>query len=411
MGHIKDPTRDETEDQVIDRLSTHYDHLDSALSPELSIAVCNRLRDEPGVPHTDARGGYYLITHYKDVIEAQRSSGARCPVFSYAGGILQPQNDRPRGIPIDFDEPEHGEYRKLFMNIMNKAAVQRFDGPLREEIAKVVDDFIAEGSGNFSADVARRLPIAVVGRLIGWSDEASADAQELVEAMMIGLETEGRPPAQTELLRLLQCEVDQRRAEPRDDYLTEMLGAVVNGHLITDAELANTLLTFLFGGYESTATVVGYLMIHLARDLELQERLRADPSLIPAAIEEMLRLRPVVHVQFRTVTADVEMQGTTLPEGSRVGIAWAGANHDPDQFEDPEAFRLDRPNGRSHVGWGFGVHLCAGIHLARVEMTYLFESLLASGRRFELEAEPVHGGFVIGHDSGWSDIPIRCVPI
>jgi cytochrome P450 len=400
-----------TDQEAIARLTARYDHLDRALSLPLSIEVTNQLREQPGCPYSDAHGGFYVLTQHADVVEAQKSAGGEPPLFSYAEGILQPRNDRPRAIPIDFDEPEHGDYRKLFMNVLNKATVDGFEPQLLEEINEVISDFIALGEGNFSSEVARRLPIAVIGRLIGWGSGVSARTQVLVEEMMAGLETQGEPPARRELIELFDHELEQRRLEPRDDYLTELASATVDGRPITDGEVKNTLLTFLFGGYETTASVTGTMMVQLARNPDLQERLREQPELIAPAIEEILRLYPPVHLQFRTVTQDTEIEGTQIPAGSRAGVVWVAANHDPKQFENPEEFRLDRANVRRHLAYGFGVHVCAGIHLARLEMLRFWEEFLGRGYRFELAGEPIHKGMFIGHDAGWEDVPIRCVSV
>lgn len=405
------PVAGETDDAVLERLTAEFDHLDRALTVDRSREVCRRLREQPGVSHTPAHGGYFVLTRYADVIEAQRQAGRTCPVFSYSDGALHPRLDRPKAIPIDFDGAEHAEYRKLFMDILNRRAVEGFETELREEIDRVVTDFLTRGTGDFSAEVARRLPIAVIGRLIGWSSAVSEQIGGLVEEMMAGFHSDGRPPARDQLLALCQREVDDRRREPRDDYLTTLLRTTVFGRALTDDELTNTLLTFIFGGYETTAAVIGNLMVRLAGDEALQALLRREPELIAPAIEESIRLQPPVHVQFRTVTAEVEMDDTVLPEGSRVAVSWVSANNDPAQFDAPDQFRLDRPNGRKHVGFGFGVHLCAGIHLARLELVCLFEELLGRGYRYEFAGTPVHSGLMIAHDAGWAELPIRCVAL
>lgn len=410
MGHEVGSSVQERQ-EAVERLTRDFDHLDRALTMDVAAEVFRRFREQPGVAHTDAHGGYYLLTRYDDVLEAQRTVGARCPAFSYADGILHPVNGRAPSIPVDFDEPIHGEYRKLFTNILNRAKVHELEPAIRDEVSKVVGAFLDMGEGDFSAEVARRLPIAVMGRLMGWSDAVSDRTAHLVLELMKGFESEGIPPALIEFQSLFQHEVDERRRAPRADYLTELVETEIDGRPLTDGELLNALVTFVFGGYETSAATIGQLMLDLARDPELQERLRSDPRSIPAAIEETFRLYTPNLVQFRTTTSDVEIDGTSIPHGSRVGVVWAAANRDPAHFEDPDQLRLDRPNGRKHVAFGYGVHLCSGIHLARLELAILFEELLASGRRFELAGEPVHGGFHIGNNTGWAELPIRCVPI
>lgn len=400
----------ENDQATVERLADNFDHLDAELTVGSSIEICGRLREQPGLASTDNHGGFYVLGRYNDVVEVQRQAGATCPAISYAEGILHPMNGQPKGIPIDFDAPEHRVWRKLFTNVLDRAAVERFAPTLLEEITGVVDDFLAKGGGNFAVEVARALPLAVIGRMIGWSDAVSEKSRELIDAMMTEFGT-GQFGAHTALIALLDHEVKERQREPRDDYLTELVSSEVFDRPITDAELTNTLLTFLFAGYESTAQVIGSAMVSIVSDQELQGRLRDDPALIPALLEECVRLYPPVHVQFRTVTRDSEIGGVPLASGSRIGVAWAAANRDPAKFDEPDDIRLDRPNLRAHVGYGFGAHLCAGVHLARAEMLFLFQQLLGSGHRFEFEGSARHGGMQMAHDSGWEDIPVRCVAI
>jgi cytochrome P450 len=179
------------------------------------------------------------------------------------------------------------------------------------------------------------------------------------------------------------------------------------GRALTDAELTNLLLTFLFAGHETTISVLGSLTVVVATDLALQERLRQNPSMIAPTVEEVLRLFPPGHSQFRTVTTPTCLHGRDLIAGDKVMLLLAAANRDPEKFDEPDTFDPHRANVRQHVTFGFGSHLCAGHHLARAEIAIFLETMLDRCPPFTLSDDVKFGPFRFGHLLGWDHIPIE----
>ena len=205
-------------------------------------------------------------------------------------------------------------------------------------------------------------------------------------------------------------EVQDRRANPRDDYMTTLVQTSIDGRPLTDAELVNTIQAFILAGFETTAHAIANLMLRLGERPDLQERLRTDVDARAAAIEEALRLFPPAHTMFRTVTEETTVDDTTFEPGDKVALLFAAANRDASIFPDPEVFDIDRPNLRQHLSFGFGVHHCVGAPLARAEMRVLLEAL-ADLPPFELTGEPEYSpNLMLGQIIGVEHLPLRFAP-
>jgi cytochrome P450 len=159
--------------------------------------------------------------------------------------------------------------------------------------------------------------------------------------------------------------------------------AVDSGQL-DDLEALIILLLLVSAGSESTTSLIGTGVSILARDHALQERLRADPALVETFVEEACRVDPPFRGHYRRVTKDVQLAGVPLPAEARLVLIWPAANHDASAFEDPDSINVERDAPRRHVGFGWGIHLCLGAPLARLEARVAFEQLLARTSRFEL---------------------------
>ena len=342
--------------QVIERLTKRFDHQD----PELSIEVVNDLYRNllSGCPvqRTDAHGGFTYLTRYADIVEVSKKPG----IYSSAQGVRCPrQANAPLSIPAETDKPLHTEYRPF----------------LRELTEGLVRDYVAGPQRDFVQDVAVQLPIRAVGALVGIDLKASSEMQRHVEAILAHY---GKPEALgalDALSAMAQLEIDERRAKPRNDYLTILVNTRIDGRLLSDDELQNMLRTFMFAGFETTAHMIGSIMLYLAEHPDIQQRVREDDDALMNFVEEALRLFPPVHTMFRTVVEPAKLRDTPLQPGEVVGLLYGAGNRDPEKFETPDMFDMDRPNVRNHLSFGFGAHLCAGSQLARTEMWTLLRVL------------------------------------
>ncbi|MFN3472584.1 MAG: cytochrome P450 [Blastomonas sp.] len=358
--------------QVVDRLTKRFDHQDPQLSPDVLNDVYRGLLDGPAIHQSDVHGGVAYLTRYDDVVAVEKNT----QVFSSAQGVRCPrQANQPLSIPAETDKPMHTEYRRLFLNVLSPPQVRKAEPFLRELTEALVRDYVAGPQDDFCQNVATQLPIRAVGELIGLDLHSSGEMQKHVEALLLHYGKPEALQALNGLTQIAQVEIDARRANPRDDYLTALTTAKVDGRLLTDEELQNMMRTFMFAGFETTAHMIGSMMLYLAEHPDVQKRVREDDQALINCVEECLRFLPPVQTMFRTVTTSTCLRDVELAQGDTVGLLYAAANRDAAKFENPDAFDIDRSNARLHLSFGFGQHLCAGSHLARREMHILLEVL------------------------------------
>lgn len=365
-----------------------FDHHSADLTGLAKYEVFAGLRDRR-VQRTDAYGGYWVLTHAADVEAALLDHGT---YSSQRQGVYLPPHDSPVPLAgIEHDPPEHVPFRRLYAKAVGRPAVTAAEPRIRELARKVIGRFADAGGGEFVTEVASVLPVETIAMVVGLDDDAARRVRELTEHAWAHF-TE--PDAMVPLIEMVMSEVGRRRAEPRDDFLTEISSAEMlgtdgkGGRPITDTDIVGVLNGLIIAGHETTMSASSALALQLARDPDLRARLVADPSLIPAVVEESLRFDSPVQAFVRTLTRDVEIDGVTMPEGDRVMVLYGAANHDPLSFPDPDVFDPARTNLK-HYSFGWGLHRCVGAQLAQVELRIIC-GLLAE-REFTVVGEPVYG--------------------
>lgn len=350
----------------------------------------------------------FLVGSYAAVEEAAR----RHHEFSanLTGMLVCGEDGRPRVFDLSAagtssrviataDEPEHAVHRRLMLPPLKASRIARLENALRAFARKRVDSLLRSAGGNFCAVLAEPLPAYVVIRLL----DLGADALEAVRrwAMMGGDLLAGRldtprlqhllteTSAQNAYLSAHFDAVRSRARTERGDSLTATLADGVEDDLIT-REQAIGILVILFGAAgESTASLLGSAVHLLARDTRLQAQLRHHPELIPAFVEETVRLETPFKFHYRVVRSAGTLCGTPLEQGDRLLLGWAAANRDPAMFADPDRIKLDRVQPERHLGFGYGIHFCIGAPLARLEVRVALEELLAGTRHISLDpAQP-----------------------
>lgn len=402
-----DDARDEGPAAIAERLVRDLDHLDPALDHEVLEEVYRRLAQGPPVTRSTVHGGFAVVSGHAQVVEVERDTAT----YSSAGGVLHPVHEgRPQNIPTEYDPPEHTAYRKLFMEVLSAPRVRRIEPFLRELTESVVREYAASPDPDFVAGVAVQLPIRAVAALVGWDESASRDIQAFATSMLEHLGTPKMGEAIQAFTALALAEIEDRRASPREDYITSLLEIDFGGRPLTDAELVTIMQTFAFAGFETTAHALGSLIHHLALHPELQDRLRAEPELIDTVVEEGLRLFLPVHTMFRTVTCPAHLGGVDLAEDDRLVLMYGAANRDPSVFADPHDFVADRENARAHLAFGIGTHYCAGAPLARTEMRILLD-VLRGYPNYSLVGEPRHlPQLMMGQMQGVDHLPLDLAP-
>jgi cytochrome P450 len=295
---------------------------------------------------------------------------------------------------LDMEPPDHTRVRRL----VSKAFTPRMVESMREPVQRLTDGLVdaVEGTGGFDllASIAEPLPVAVIAELLGVpaSDRYllrpwSADICRMYELHPTDEDRRLATRASVEFSDYLRALSRERRAAPTGDLISEMALVLDEGDRLTEDELIGTCVLLLNAGHEATVNVTGNGWWTLFRHPQALARLRAEPTLVPAAVEELMRWDTPLQLFERWVLEDVEIHGVHVPRGAELGLVFGSANRDPSAFEAPEELRLDRdPN--PHVTFGAGIHFCLGAPLARLELQTSFATVLRRLPHLELAEEP-----------------------
>lgn len=289
-------------------------------------------------------------------------------------------------IPNGMDPPVHSRYREVLAAFFNEEQMVRLEPRAREIATNLLVPMLSGEEADFIGAFATPFALKTLCTLLGWPDQH----WEWLAGWVHGNQQAAfsRDLAAGKVLADLFSEhvkvnLDMHRASPGNvaDVTDALLKTEVDGVRFDDDQIVSILRNWA-AGHGTVTGGLGILVLHLAQELELQHRLRSDPSLIPAAIEEILRVDAPLVANGRTTTRDVEFQGQTIPKGGRLTLMWIAANRDPRIFDDPNAVKLERSTGASLV-WGQGIHVCLGAPLAKLEMRVALEELLSRTKRFE----------------------------
>ncbi len=354
--------------------------------------IYRRMRDEAPVYHNE-EFDFYALTRYADVLAASLDPAT----FVSSKGVTIEGGEANQSLLITKDPPEHEWHRKVVSRVFTPRRVAGLEPFIRGLAADLLDPFRDADGFDVVEDFSIQLPLQVIGELLGIPVEVRQEVHHLADRLFtrgddggVGADAEA---ARIELGTLLYGLVVERRANPGDDVISLLIRSEVvddqgNGHFLTDVDLATRFLELAFAGHETVARLIGNGVVALHWYPEQRRRLVADPSLIPQAVEEMLRWDPPSHYQGRWSSRDVELHGTTIPADRRVILVTGAATHDEREYPDPETFDIDRRIDRP-VSFGFGVHLCLGAALARMETRIAFEELLARFPDFSIEESGV----------------------
>jgi len=379
----------------------------------------DRLRREAPVHWHPEPGdsGFWAITKHADV----RHVSHEWQTFSSeVGATFIPTQEEEamaslRLTILNMDPPKHHRYRRL----VSRGFTPRMIGKLTEEIerraAAVVDNVCERGEIEFVEEVAAQLPVQMICEMIGLEPDLWPRMFE-ISNQLIGSRDDpdyqelpgGPQAAAAEIYALCDAVAADRRANPRDDIMTALVDAEVDGERLDDLELNLFFITLVVAGNETTRNLINHSMQALMEHPDQAQRLRDDPSLWDTAVEEMLRWGSSIHNFRRTATRDTELRGVPIAEGDKVVMYYASANRDEDVFPDPHRFDVGRtPNDHVAFGGG-GVHYCLGASLARAEIKATMRQLVTRLPDIELAGpiDRLHSDFV----NGIKRMPVRFTP-
>jgi cytochrome P450 len=344
-------------------------------------------------------GGGVFLSRYEDVLAVYRSphaSSDKRVEFKPKFGDSPLYEHHTTSLVFN-DPPLHTRVRRLIMGALNQRAIARMEAEVGSLVERLLDDLADAGTADFIADFAVRIPVEVIGNLLAVPREDRAPLRDWSIAILSGLEPAPGPHllargnrAVTEFVDYLRVLVADRRANPGDpesDVLTRLIHGESDGERLTEQELYHNCIFMLNAGHETTTNLIGNgLWLLLTHPAELA-RLRADPSLVNSAIEEMLRYEGPIQLNNRRLTGPVALSERELGEGTLITIGIGAANRDPVQFADAERFDVARRPNR-HVGFGQGDHACSGMNVARMEARIALGRLLPRFSRIELAGTP-----------------------
>ena len=362
-----------------------------ALAPETfdsAFGLFSEIRGRCPVAHTDALGGFWLLTRYDDIARVASdfetfTTGVQnvIPKVAFTG----------RRPPLHLDPPDHTPYRRALTPLFRPERIEALAPVIKRLAGELLDPLIARGHGDICADFGAHLPVRVFGEWMNLPDDQVATLRDAGAAFVHAVESADAPLMKVTSLRLYEMArelIARRKVAPLDpdiDITSALLAARIDGKALPDELVLGTVRQVLVVGIVAPSIVIGSMCVHLSRDRDLQQRLRAEPALIPAAVEEFLRLYTPYRGFARTPTRDVEIGGRAILKDEPIAVVYAAANRDETVFEDADQFKLHRANIKDHLAFGRGPHHCAGATLARLELQIALGEILARTSAFTID--------------------------
>jgi cytochrome P450 len=329
---------------------------------------------------------------------------------SYPPG--DPRARLPDGDLLNLDPPDHTRLRRLVSGAFAPRAIAGLEPWIREVTVRLLA--AADGAAGFDLidALAFPLPIAVICHLLGVPAEDHAQFRAWGHDVAATLDPQTAAAAQAQsrvaevaLIGYLQDLVRERRANPDDTILSALIAAEEEGDRLSSGEVVRMAFLLLIAGFETTVNLIGNGTVALLGDPDGWDRLRQDPALVPMAIEEMLRYDSPVQMTSRIATEELEVGGSVIAAGRPVLVSIGGANRDPEVFDQPDEFQIDRPDPGRHLSFSLGLHHCLGASLARLEGRIAIEELTRRYQALELAAPPTRRPQLVLR--GFESVPVR----
>ena len=368
--------------------------------------------------HRHAGLPVHSIFRYADTVDVLRDSATWSSKFPPPPEFAD-FDGRPPSM-IGTDPPEHERLRGLVNQAFTPKIIRRLEPRMAEIADQLLDAALAKRHVDLVQALTYPLPVTIIAEIIGVPTEDNAVFKDWSDKLVETLGTGLFAPPNRETLERNRAIVDElgdyfrrlveaRRTDPREDLLTGLAQAELEGSKLSFDELLQMLILLLVAGNETTTTLIGNTVLTLLDHQSQLERLRRDPELVPSAIEEVLRFSSPVQLDPRRATRDVELCGEKVREGE-MAICWLGsANRDESVFREPDRFDVARRENR-HVAFGFGTHYCLGSNLARLEAQIALRALLGRTKSFSLATSkplPLHRSLVF---RSFTEIPVELVP-
>ncbi len=356
------------------------------------------------VVYSTAHGGHWIVTRYQEIHQVLADADT---FSSYPNNLVTPA-DFGKFIPLELDPPDHTSYRRVLQPLFSPQRMKKLGDDIRRVVNELLDQMAPKGEAEFIAEFAHELPARVFLALMDWPLSDAQLFSEATDAILFGkpggTEEESQQAIMAASLTVagyFSGVITDRRGKAGDDVTTKLINTEVElpdgSRLLTDEELFRMFFLLLMGGLHTVQGSLAWTIVHLTKNPEQRAALIADPTLIPQAVEEILRMEAAV-IPGRRATRDVVLGGVHISEGDQLITPLCAANWDTAEFGNPEELDIERRPNR-HLSFGAGVHRCLGSHLGRVELVIALEELhrripdyqLVDSDRPEFHATQVRG--------------------
>jgi len=343
-------------------------------------------------PRATKRGSTVELTRFEDVVAVTKRRDVHsmdpdtAVVVALALGAGRPL------IPLMLDGDKHTKYRKLLDPLFAPKQVARLEPVIRELAERLTDGFAGDGAVDLFAEFCEPLPSQIFLSQLGLPLDDVPFLMWVKDGVIRPNDDEHRAGAGPKLIEYLEAELDRREAsgKPQDDLIGGFLTAEVDGHRLTHEDVIDITFLLVLAGLDTVTSSLSCMVDWLARHPVERDRLVADPSLLPAAIEELMRVHTPVVAGSRHATADFEIGDVKVNAGDEIRVVWAAADMDPDAFPEPTRVDFARPDNR-HIAFASGFHRCLGSHLARLELRVAMETLHRHIPDYQLDPDRAPG--------------------
>ncbi len=369
--------------------------------------LLRHLQSEAPIYWSESIGGW-IVTRYDDIIPTFRDVAH----FSNYGRFAKvveylPTDERLNFAPFEnhyrqksllqSDPPDHTRLRSLIVKVFNANSIEAMRPRIKKIVDDVLDTFEPKGKMDVIRDLAFPLPFSVLGAIMGLPLNDQDNIKLWADEILL-FQGVNRPPAallersQAALLAMrsyLTDLVNEKRRNPGNDLISELVAVEAEGTRLTEQELVYTCITMLGAGHETTTSLIGNGLYTILSHKQEWRKLCKNPALLNSAIEEMLRYESPVARQPRVIKDDIELRGQKMQKGQVAFQMLNAANRDPAYFENPDVFDIERPNNR-HLAFGMGIHFCIGAGLARTEGQEVFKAIMSRLPKIQLvDAKPI----------------------
>jgi cytochrome P450 len=380
----------------------------------------HEMRSKCPMSWTENHGGYWVATRYLDIVQMAQDNATFTSGKTFdpetlhvEGGITIPANPFPRGLPVESDKPEWDGFRALInRQFAPKAAESRRENA-RKYATALINRFIETGRADIVNDFTSPLPALITMELLGFPlHEWRQFADPLHEMAFTGKADPDFPRVIQNLDWMharVREEIVARRRDPNEALISHMIREEVNGGYLTDDEIHSFCINILTGGVDTTTGLTSNVLIYLWQNPAEKKRLMENPDLVPRAREEFIRFFSPIHALSRNLSRDAVVNGAEMLKGEHVLLAFAAANRDPEIFEQPDTVIMDRFPNR-HIGFGAGMHRCAGSFLARVMIETMLDTWLTRIPDYQIDLDEAESYKSIATVNGWKTIPATFKP-